>query len=129
MQSPSQAPAAIAHISGPPDTPLAGIVSFFPREGGTLVTAQIHGLPYEDAASFSAGFDRAFALGPHQLQLGFLKLLRGSPLWQQADALGLQFEPAPPYEVSVLADDGTPLRTVITLPDAAFCTTCLAAMR
>ena len=60
----------------------------------------IAGLPYEDAASFSAGFDRAFALGPHQLQLGFLKLLRGSPLWQQADALGLQFEPAPPYEVT-----------------------------
>ena len=60
----------------------------------------IAGLPYEDAASFAAGFDRAFALGPHQLQLGFLKLLRGSPLWQQADALGLQFEPAPPYEVT-----------------------------
>lgn len=60
----------------------------------------IAGLPYEDAAAFAAGFDRAFALSPHQLQLGFLKLLRGSPLWDQADALGLQFDPHPPYAVT-----------------------------
>ena len=56
MQSHSQAPAAIAHISGPPGTPLAGIVSFFPQEGGTLVTARIHGLPYEDAPCASRVF-------------------------------------------------------------------------
>ena len=60
----------------------------------------IAGLPYEDAATFAAGFDRAFALGPHQLQLGFLKLLQGSPLWNQAAALGLQFDPEPPYAVT-----------------------------
>ena len=60
----------------------------------------IAGLPYEDAAAFAAGFDRAYALQPHQLQLGFLKLLRGSPLWDQATALGLCFDPAPPYAVT-----------------------------
>lgn len=60
----------------------------------------IAGLPFEDAAAFAAGFDRAYALRPHQLQLGFLKLLRGSPLWEQAGALGLQFDPDPPYAVT-----------------------------
>ncbi len=48
MHSSSQAPAAIAHISGGPGASLSGIVSFFPQERGTLVTAQIHGLPHED---------------------------------------------------------------------------------
>ena len=45
MQSSSQTPAAIAHISGTPGTSISGMVSFFPQELGTLVTAQIHGLP------------------------------------------------------------------------------------
>ena len=42
-------PAAIAHISGGPDSAVSGIVAFFPQEAGTLVTAQIQGLPYDDA--------------------------------------------------------------------------------
>lgn len=71
------------------------------RAGGNihLHVDLIAGLPYEDAASFAASFDRAFALRPHQLQLGFLKLLRGSALRARAAQLGLQYDPAPPYEV------------------------------
>lgn len=71
------------------------------RAGGNihLHVDLIAGLPYEDEASFAASFDRAFALGPHQLQLGFLKLLRGSALRARAGELGLQYDPAPPYEV------------------------------
>lgn len=40
----------------------------------------IAGLPYEDFETFSRSFDMAFALRPHMLQLGFLKLLHGSLL-------------------------------------------------
>ena len=52
MQSSSQTPAAIAHISGTFGTSISGMVSFFPQELGTLVTAQIHGLP-DDGISCS----------------------------------------------------------------------------
>ena len=49
-------PAAIAHISGGPDSAVSGIVAFFPQEAGTLVTAQIQGLPYDDAPCASRVF-------------------------------------------------------------------------
>ena len=49
-------PAAIAHISGGPDSAVSGIVAFFPQEAGTLVTAQIQGLPYDDAPCASRAF-------------------------------------------------------------------------
>lgn len=59
----------------------------------------IAGLPQEDLAEFARSFDRAFALRPHALQLGFLKLLHGSRLRDEAQTLGLVYDPAPPYEV------------------------------
>ena len=59
----------------------------------------IAGLPYETLSDFQAGFDRAYALGAHTLQLGFLKLLHGSRLRQQAYALGLCCSAEPPYEI------------------------------
>ena len=59
----------------------------------------IAGLPYETLPSFKDGFDRAYTLGAHDLQLGFLKLLHGSALREQANALGIQFQAAAPYEI------------------------------
>lgn len=59
----------------------------------------IAGLPFEDLASFARSFDTVYAMQPHQLQLGFLKVLRGSPLWGQVRQYGLQFRSYPPYEV------------------------------
>lgn len=59
----------------------------------------IAGLPFEDLSSFVQSFDTVYAMRPHQLQLGFLKMLRGSPLWGQAQQYGLQFRSYPPYEV------------------------------
>ena len=56
MQRPSVAPAAIAHISGAPGSSISGIVSFSPQERGTLVTAQIHGLPKGDDVCSSPVF-------------------------------------------------------------------------
>jgi len=59
----------------------------------------IAGLPYETLPVFMDGFDRAYNLAPHDLQLGFLKLLHGSALRMQAPELGIVFHKTPPYEV------------------------------
>ncbi|MFP5411471.1 MAG: DUF4080 domain-containing protein, partial [Gammaproteobacteria bacterium] len=55
--------------------------------------------PGEDLASFGAGFDRLLALGPHEIQLGILKRLRGAPIARHTEAYGLRFNPDPPYNV------------------------------
>jgi len=59
----------------------------------------IAGLPGEGFAQFMQSYNEVFALQPEQLQLGFLKLLRGSRLWAQREALGLLHSDAPPYEI------------------------------
>ena len=59
----------------------------------------IAGLPHEDSGSFARSFNRAFALHPHELQLGFLKVLHGSPLQKMADSFGCKYSAWPPYEV------------------------------
>ena len=57
----------------------------------------IAGLPEEDFATFGRSFNRAFALRPHQLQLGFLKCIHGSRLRERD--WGQRYAPDPPYEV------------------------------
>ncbi len=64
-----------------------------------LHTDLIAGLPGEDMASFERSFDETFALGAQMLQLGFLKLLKGSGLRRDAEKLGIVYEPDAPYEV------------------------------
>ncbi len=59
----------------------------------------IVGLPGEDAAHCVDSLDRVFLLFPEHLQLGTLKLLPGTPLREQADALGYRWDRSPPYEV------------------------------
>jgi radical SAM superfamily enzyme YgiQ (UPF0313 family) len=59
----------------------------------------IAGLPKEDLASFASSFDRAFALRPHMLQLGFLKMLHGSDLRRRAQEMEYRYSQKPPYEV------------------------------
>lgn len=59
----------------------------------------IAGLPYEDYESFGKSFDDVYALAPEQLQLGFLKVLKGSYMEAQKDAYGLVCKSLPPYEV------------------------------
>lgn len=59
----------------------------------------IAGLPGEGFAQFVAGFHRAYALRPHMLQLGFLKLLHGADMREEPDAFPCRFSPQPPYEV------------------------------
>ncbi len=59
----------------------------------------IAGLPGENLASFAAGFDRLVALGPHEIQLGILKRLRGAPIARHTRDFDLRFAPDPPYQI------------------------------
>ena len=59
----------------------------------------IAGLPFEDFESFCASFDGVYAMRPDQLQLGFLKVLPGSPMAESAEDYDCSFHQKPPYEV------------------------------
>lgn len=59
----------------------------------------IAGLPYEDYQSFQCSFDRIFRLHPQKLQLGFLKVLKGTYMYENREAYGILYWQQPPYEV------------------------------
>lgn len=59
----------------------------------------IAGLPYEDYVSFAESFNRVYAMKPEQLQLGFLKVLKGSKMSDCAEEYGICYMSKPPYEV------------------------------
>ena len=59
----------------------------------------IAGLPYEDLESFKKSFHDVYRLYPEQLQLGFLKVLKGSYMEEQRHMYGLVHQSRPPYEV------------------------------
>jgi radical SAM superfamily enzyme YgiQ (UPF0313 family) len=83
------------------------------HSGAHLHCDLIFGLPGESWQSFADGFDRLHALGPHEIQLGLLKRLRGTPLARrslpggkvngssndQAGDDGMVFATEPPYTV------------------------------
>ncbi|MEX1307738.1 MAG: DUF4080 domain-containing protein, partial [Eubacteriales bacterium] len=58
----------------------------------------IAGLPFEGLSEFKQSFDDVFSLGADNLQLGFLKMLKGAPLRAQAESFGIEYEVAAPYE-------------------------------
>ena len=59
----------------------------------------IAGLPEEDYRSFQESFDEIYAWKPEQLQLGFLKVLKGSYMFEHAQEYGMIYKSKPPYEV------------------------------
>lgn len=63
----------------------------------------IAGLPGEDMNSFAAGFDKLYALQPHEIQFGILKRLRGTPIIRHTAPFKLVFDIRPPY--TILATD------------------------
>ena len=75
-----------------------------------LHTDLIFGLPGEDLASFAAGFDKLYALGPHEIQLGILKRLRGTPIARHTQAHAMVYQDEPPY--AVLSTDVVDARTL-----------------
>ena len=59
----------------------------------------IAGLPYEDYASMRESFRAVYSIHPHELQLGFLKLLKGCGLYRDKEEFGIVSSPFAPYEV------------------------------
>jgi len=58
----------------------------------------IAGLPYEDYAAFKNSFNNVYGLRPHHLQLGFLKMLKGSKIRGEKELYDYRFREYPPYE-------------------------------
>ena len=59
----------------------------------------IAGLPKEDLESFKNSFNEVYKMNPHQLQLGFLKVLSGAPMEEMTEENEIVYQSAPPYEV------------------------------
>lgn len=59
----------------------------------------IAGLPKEDFTTFAKSFQEIYRLKPEQLQLGFLKVLKGSYMYEHQQEYGLVYQSNPPYEV------------------------------
>ena len=59
----------------------------------------IAGLPFEGTESFRISFNTVYGMKPEQLQLGFLKVLKGSFMEKKAEEYGLLYSAVPPYEV------------------------------
>ncbi|GEP62417.1 B12-binding domain-containing radical SAM protein [Clostridium beijerinckii] len=59
----------------------------------------IAGLPGEDYESFKKSFNDMYEIKPEEIQLGFLKLLKGSSMREDADKYGMEYSPYPPYEI------------------------------
>lgn len=79
---------------------LAGIVDRLNRFRNIhLHLDLIAGLPFEDYESFGRSFDEVYKLQPEQLQLGFLKVLKGSFMHDKAEEYGISYKDSPPYEV------------------------------
>ena len=72
-----------------------------------LHTDLIFGLPGESLHSFAQGFDQLVALRPHEIQLGLLKRLRGTPIARHSAAFGMVFDAQPPYAVRQTGAVGT----------------------
>ena len=64
-----------------------------------LHTDLIVGLPGENIDSFAKGFNQLVALNPHEIQVGILKRLRGTPIIRHTDAFDMVYNPNPPYNV------------------------------
>lgn len=93
--------AVCARISRRQDVPRAldNLRFLTERTGVHLHVDLIIGLPGEDKETFARGFDRLVAAGPQEIQIGFLKRLRGAPIARHDDEHGMVYDEAPPYEV------------------------------
>jgi len=59
----------------------------------------IAGLPYEGLRSFRNSFNDVYEMKPNQLQLGFLKVLKGSPIEEECEKYSIRYTDSAPYEV------------------------------
>lgn len=79
---------------------IAQVVERLQRAGNVHIHLDlIAGLPFEDYASFIHSFNQVYAMKPEQLQLGFLKILKGAPMYHLTQKYGIAYQETPPYEV------------------------------
>lgn len=62
-------------------------------------TDLIAGLPFEDLNSFARSYDQLYALHSHEIQVGILKMLKGTPLKNRAKELGINYQEKAPYDI------------------------------
>ena len=74
-------------------------IKLFQKHHQIMHTDLIAGLPYEDYVSFKNSFFKLFALHSDEIQMGILKLLKGTKLKKEAAKYGIVYNPLPPYEV------------------------------
>ena len=70
----------------------------------SLDTIHLHldlilGLPYENMESFARSFGNVFALGPHYIQMGLMKILPDTPISKSIEEFGMVVCENPPYEI------------------------------
>ena len=94
-------PATSERISRRQDlTALEDNLRYLGEHTGAHVHADlIVGLPGESPETFAAGLDRLVALGPHEIQIGVLKRLRGTPITRHDEAYQVVWSEEPPYEI------------------------------
>lgn len=94
-------PVVQAHVSRRQDNAkaLANINWLVNHSHAHLHVDLIAGLPGEDLQSFAAGFDALWAAGPHEIQFGILKRLRGAPIDRHTQDFDMRYSPDPPYEI------------------------------
>lgn len=78
---------------------LKQVLAFLSKEGFVIHADLIAGLPFEDFASFKSSYDQLFATGVDEIQLGILKLLKGTSIRADAQKTGLIADKQPPYDV------------------------------
>ncbi|MBE6108012.1 MAG: DUF4080 domain-containing protein [Erysipelotrichaceae bacterium] len=78
---------------------LKEILSFLSKEGYIIHADLIAGLPYENYTSFRSSYDQLFLTGVDEIQVGILKLLKGTSIRTDSKQLGLVSEKKPPYDV------------------------------
>ncbi len=94
----------------------ANVLSLMEYDNINIHLDLIAGLPGEDIRSFAESFDYVWSMHPEQLQLGFLKLLKGSALRLSAEKYGIAFDEDAPYEF--LFTDALSYNEVLALKQA-----------
>lgn len=77
---------------------LENIRKLYEMGGAHIHVDLIAGLPYEDMKSFRKSFDDLYKVGADAIQVGFLKLLKGTPIRSEEDMYGYEFRKLAPYE-------------------------------
>lgn len=81
------------------DKAIENIIWIRNNSNAHIHTDLIIGLPGENLNSFAQGFNKLVSLDPHEIQIGVLKRLRGSPIIRHTDEYEMNYNPDPPYNI------------------------------